>query len=617
MIPPPDRLGAEVFAPPRAGTCAGRAFIWRVTGLPEALAATHSRDPATGRPGEHARVVKPGPKCQAERSGTEIGTDVTFALVTSAKNAPKRGVKLPPCAAVPAVAPQTATQSLSPAPPFDEHVGDGLRALAASDSADRRHGTLRPCLRTMHVEGVMCSFMQGLGELYLGAYGLAMGMGQVASGLLGTLPLLAGALLQLASPHAVSRLRSHRRWVVLCVALQASCFLPLAFGSVTDTMPELWIFVVVAVYWGTGLASGPAWSTWAASIVPARLRPRFFGLRTRLSQAALLLGFLTSGVTLQVAAAAGCVREAFLALFSLAAVCRFASGSLLASQPEEPGRADRTQVVPWREILRRAVQSGEGRLLVYLVMMQGAVQLSGPYFTPFMLKQMKLSYGLYVLLVGTTYVAKLVAAPWWARVAQRYGAQRLLWIGGVGIVPVAGLWLVSQSFAYLMCVQVISGVCWAAYELAMLLLLFDSLPEAERISVLTLHNLAASMATAAGSLLGGFFLLVLGQNYEAYLALFGLSSATRAAMLLLMMRLPASLGRGSATTEFEAWLSPVRVLRIDAPEMRLPGLRGEAPSGVRLANLGDEADLAVDRRPPGRTLAEPLPSFDARHRLSA
>ncbi|MBX9789497.1 MAG: MFS transporter [Pirellulales bacterium] len=587
---------------------------------------------------------------------------MTFALASSAKSAPpERGVMLAPCAAAsatapgitrnsfktgdepasgatasssssavsnlalpgkPAVAPKSgfetaSTDSLSIPHPFEEHVEDGSRALDSGDPADRRRGTLRPCLRTMHVEGVMCSFMQGLGELYLGAYGLAMGMGQVASGLLSTLPLLAGALLQLASPRAVSWLRSHRRWVVLCVAVQASCFLPLALGSVTSTMPELWIFVVVAVYWGTGLASGPAWSTWAASIVPVRLRPRFFGLRTRLSQAALLLGFLTSGVTLQVAAAAGCVREAFLALFSLAAVCRFASGGLLASQPEEAGRADRTQVVPWREILRRAVQSGEGRLLVYLVMMQGAVQLSGPYFTPFMLKQMRLSYGLYVLLVGTTYVAKLLAAPWWARLAQRYGAQRLLWIGGAGIVPVAGLWLVSQSFAYLMCVQIVSGVCWAAYELAMLLLLFDSLPEEERISVLTLHNLAASMATAAGSLLGGFFLLVLGQNYEAYLALFGLSSAARAAMLLVMMRLPASAARGATQSNTATWISPVRVLRIDLPAARLPSPHSDGQSRVRLADLDEETLVAVDRRPPVRTLAEPLPSFDARHRLSA
>jgi len=37
----------------------------------------------------------------------------------------------------------------------------------------------------------------------------------VAAGLITTLPLLAGALLQLVSPAGVRRIGSHRRWVVL------------------------------------------------------------------------------------------------------------------------------------------------------------------------------------------------------------------------------------------------------------------------------------------------------------------------------------------------------------------------------------------------------------------
>ncbi len=498
----------------------------------------------------------------------------------------------------------------------------------------------------MQVEGVMCSLMQGLGETYLGAYALAMGLGQVSAGLVTTIPLMGGSILQLVSPRAVSWLRSHRRWVVFCVGLQASCFLPLAFGSVTQSMPAPLIFAIVAVYWGTGLASGPAWSTWASSIVPVRMRPKFFGMRTRLSQGALLLGFLISGVTLQVAASMSLVREAFLALFSLAAVSRFASGSLLAAQPEQPGRAERTRLVPWREMLARAVQSGEGRLLVYLVAMQGAVQLSGPYFTPFMLKQLQLSYGMYVLLVGTTYVAKMLAAPWWGRVAARYGARRLLWIGGVGIVPVASLWLVSRSFPYLMCVQVVSGVCWAAYELAMLLLLFDSLKEEERISVLTVYNLAASMATAGGSLLGGLLLTLLGQSYEAYLALFGLSSAVRATTLLMLMRVAGRGTRDVAATEAagadapdtegalaaENSTSPVRVLRIDVAERDTTGSAAPAPHRmIENDEHGDPAQCDCETSPcdcdgssgdlkavPAiRRLGEPFTPLAAKERLSA
>src|SRR5262245_4628815 len=62
---------------------------------------------------------------------------------------------------------------------------------------------LRRNLRSIFVEGFMASLMLGLGELYLGAYALAMGLGQVAAGLVSTVPLVGGAFLQLASPWAV------------------------------------------------------------------------------------------------------------------------------------------------------------------------------------------------------------------------------------------------------------------------------------------------------------------------------------------------------------------------------------------------------------------------------
>jgi MFS family permease len=235
----------------------------------------------------------------------------------------------------------------------------------------------------------------------------------------------------------------------------------------------------------------------------------------------------------------------------------------------------------------------------------------------------------------------MLAAPWWGRVAQRYGARRLLWIGGVGIVPVASLWLVSRSYPYLMCVQVISGVCWAAYELAMLLLLFDSLKEEERISVLTVYNLAASMATACGSLLGGLLLTLLGQSYEAYLALFGLSSAVRATTLLMLMRVVRQRGEldaldmeatGAEASDVqqaiaaEQWSSPVRVLRIDAAENRAAA--GAVPAPHLALEHGDtspdtslcDADCLSGEftaEPATRRLAAPFAPLPSSERLSA
>ena len=50
----------------------------------------------------------------------------------------------------------------------------------------------------------------------------------------------------------------------------------------------------------------------------------------------------------------------------------------------------------------------------------------------------------------------------------------MLWIGAVGIVPLAGGWWVSSNFLYLMALQLVGGASWGAYELAVFLLFFET-----------------------------------------------------------------------------------------------------------------------------------------------
>ena len=195
-------------------------------------------------------------------------------------------------------------------------------------------------------------------------------------------------------------------------------------------------------------------------------------------------------------------------------------------------------------------------LLIYLLSVQAAAQIAGPYFTPFMLKQLKFSYIDYVLLIGVSFAAKVVALPALGRFARRAGARRLLWIGGVTIVPCSGLWIVSQSFPYLVAVQILAGLAWAAYELAMFLLFFESIPEAERTSVLTTFNLGNALATVLGSLLGGLLLRLGDKTLATYLAIFGLSSAARLATMVFLSRVPGTTGEtvpiGLRTVELRA-----------------------------------------------------------------
>ena len=403
----------------------------------------------------------------------------------------------------------------------------------------RRPTQLRSDLRAMSADASAFSVMVGIGETYLPAFALAVGVGEVAAGLLASVPPLAGAVLQLASPAAVRQLGSHRRWVVVCAVTQALSFVPLIVAALAGAIPTLLIFLVATLYWGSGMGTGPAWNTWVGTIVPSRLRAGYFSRRTRITQIGVLGGLLLGGTVLQAGTEMGQRLHAFAVLFLGAAACRVASARLLAATSEPIPLPENYRRVPAAEVLGRLVRrSQEGRLLLYLLSVQTAVNLSAPYFTPYMLGQLRLSYVGYMVLVAASFGAKILMLPFLGALARRFGARHLLWVGGLGIIPLASLWIVSDWYPYLLGVQCVAGTAWGAYELATFLLVFETIREEERTSVLTTFNLANALAMVAGSLLGGWLLAHLGEHRSAYWGIFGLSSLARAATVLFLVRVP-------------------------------------------------------------------------------
>jgi MFS family permease len=397
---------------------------------------------------------------------------------------------------------------------------------------------LRRDLRAILLDGASFSVMVGSGETYLAPFVLAVGLGEVQAGFIASLPPLAGAILQLASPAAVRRLGSHRRWVVLCALIQAASFLPLIAAALLGRIPAAAAFLIATIYWGAGMSTGPAWNTWVGTLVPRGIRAVYFARRTRVTQAGTVLGLVVGGSLLAAGKAGGWEMRAYAALFALAGACRFLSAAYLASQSEPVPMPSEFRHVPARELLANLRRSHEGKLLGYMLAVQMAVQISAPFFSPYWLKQLHLSYEQYMALVAVSFLSRIAVMPAFGALARRFSARNLLWCGGIAITPMASLWLVSDWFPYLVVVQILAGIAWGAWELATFLLVFETIREEERTSILTTFNLANALAMVAGSLVGGAILHHLGEEKIGYLTIFALSSSVRLLTLPLLRRVP-------------------------------------------------------------------------------
>lgn len=401
-----------------------------------------------------------------------------------------------------------------------------------------RSAQQRRDLRNIVADGGLWSGMVGVGEAYVPAFALALGLGDVVAGLVATVPMLAGALVQLATPWAVRRLGSYRRAVVACAALQAASFVPLVVLGLRGRPSLFWMGVATVAYWAFGMATGPAWNAWITSLVPADVRARFFAHRSRIAQASLLAALLVGGLLLEVGREHGRELLAFAGLFVAAGLLRVLSARCLARQSEEPGlpalhaSLDRGHAGP---LFRHR---GTRRLLAYLAVMMAFTNVAAPFFTPYMLGPLGLGYERYMLLTAAAFAARIAVLPIVGRLAERHGPRSALLWGGWAIVPLPMLWLVSDDFVYLTFVQLAAGCAWAAIELATVLVIFESVDESVRTRVLTFFNVLNASAITGGALLGAWLFSGMGAGPPAFAALFVASSAGRLASLVLLRGVP-------------------------------------------------------------------------------
>jgi MFS family permease len=220
----------------------------------------------------------------------------------------------------------------------------------------------------------------------------------------------------------------------------------------------------------------------------------------------------------------------FIGLFAVAGVLRLMSSRALSTQIEHRS---------WlRSHYEAAKQTGDGELVnlirqtvPFCAAMQFAVYISGPYFVPFMLKNLELGYLNYMVLILAGYMGRVLAMPYAAWAVKRLGTSRLMLYGAMGIIPMSTLWVFHQSYLGLLAIQLASGAAWGCYELGMSLSFIEKIPGHHRMRVLSLFNTFNGLAMVGGSVCGGLLLQQLDKSTFAFMVVFTLSGVFRIAAM--------------------------------------------------------------------------------------
>jgi hypothetical protein len=383
-------------------------------------------------------------------------------------------------------------------------------------------------------ESVFSSLMIGGGEQFFCAFMIALGISNQRAGLLSIIPLVIGSFLQLLSPTALKWFGSYRKWTIFCFLSQAVMFIPLIILA-EKNIQSFWIPIgIISLYWAFSLSSTNAWNVWIATLIPNEMRKNFLAKRGQVSQAFTLVGLVFAGSLLEFGKEHQYTLKIFSLIFFLAFIFKFISAYYLAAQSDlEVPKAFSSQINV-KEFLSDLFKTHYGVLFCFLFFFYFMVQISSPYFSPFMLGKLNLNYIDYMILIASAFIARSftysLLGSWLKKIPNHY----LFCLSVIGIVPLPFLWTISHDFVFLIFVQMISGAVWASFELANLLLIMEIVPDIHRSRTLATFHVFNHGMYLLGAILGAYLIDQFGDSVEGYEGLFLLGTLCRVAALGLL-----------------------------------------------------------------------------------
>ncbi len=427
-----------------------------------------------------------------------------------------------------------------------------LRFTAGGRWTDRLHPETRRNLRWFWFDGLFVSAGDAILVSYLTLYILALGASPAQIGLLSSLANIGAAMVLIPGASLVERL-GHRKPIVLISGRGATrplmlllILLPFLFEG-----PALVYVAIGLAILRSSLAylGVPAWTSLSADIVPIAWRGRYFSARNTIMGLSNMAATFVAGQIITWAGGVSGYQWALglsivLGLGSTACYSRINEPAFEAAPQQRGRRSLRATLNELRSQHGFLAFAGAAALLSF------SLNIAGPFFNVYLVEKL----GATASVIGTLAVfGSLAALPGqriFGSLVDRWGGRRVQVVSGL-IIPLLPLaWLVVRSPWHVLPIRIVGGFAWAGYNLASFSMLLDLTPEDRRPRLTALHQMALTIATAAGAALGGIVAEISG-SYQIVFLLSGIGRLLAILLYILLVPAPADASPSSAEASEE------------------------------------------------------------------
>ncbi|MBX7144567.1 MAG: MFS transporter [Oligoflexia bacterium] len=366
---------------------------------------------------------------------------------------------------------------------------------------------LTPSLRASNRDGMAWACMVGLGESFISAFGIFLKASSLQLSLLSTLPQFFGAIFQMIGVWAQRFFRSRKHAISCAVVVNAAVWLPIAglAALAPSNVSSVWMLLaLLLVYYASTNFYNPFWSSLMGDLVPPEVRGRYFGRRNKLVGLSTFLAVFVGGQLLDFGKYLGEVRYGFVVIFVGAFAARVASYIFLQSYDDPPHEVRHEHHFSFLQFLLRSPRSNFARFVFFVSIINGAVNISAPFFTLYMLRDLQFSYMHFTVITAMNTATQFLTMQIWGRVSDQFGNKKILNLCGYGIALSPVFWIFSSNTIYLLCAQMYAGFVWAGFNLAAANFIYDAVTPPKRARCAAYQAMVNGTFVLLGSALGGF-----------------------------------------------------------------------------------------------------------------
>lgn len=353
-------------------------------------------------------------------------------------------------------------------------------------------------------DGVAWSLMFGAGESYLQAFAIFLKASTAQITLLTALPSMLGSVAQLASAWVSGYAIRRKTLIFAGVLLQSAAWLPIiALAFIPGETSVALLIAAVVLYYIGGQFAAPPWSSLISDLVPERRRGRFFGRRTQLMSVMTFASLSAAGLALEFFEQRALAHWGFAAIFAVALAGRLYSLAQLMRMHEPLARLAPLTLPPLGGLLDRMRGSDFTRFALFVGFMNLTVAIASPFFALYMLRDLRFSYFEFTAVNAFYVLMQFAALNLWGRLSDVFGNLRVVQITSIVFPALPVLWVLFPNFWAILVIQVISGLAWAGFSLAVGNFLYDVVPPEKRAAYSAVHQTLSNTAVFGGALIGG------------------------------------------------------------------------------------------------------------------